>query len=262
MNKNKNILLTLSYDGSNFNGWQRQKSGERTVQEEMEMAIEELLHCPVTLYGSGRTDSGVHALEQAANFYSPLLSIPVKNYVRALNDLLPSDIRVKSAVEVEHNFNARKNATSRTYRYYISCKENEDFLLRRYTWALREKFDADILNSLIEPLIGEHDFSSFCSSKDENKSKCRFIESADFFYSDFLFSLSRVLVFEVTASSFLYNMIRILVGTLCFAASKKLGVEFIQDLLLKKDRRKAFITAPARGLFLYKVSFDGIRRHV
>lgn len=258
---NKNILLTLSYDGSDFNGWQRQKTGERTVQSETEAALEKLLRCPVTLYGSGRTDSGVHAIEQAANFYSPLISMPEKNYVRALNDLLPPDIRVKDAREVALNFNARKNATSRTYRYYISNKENEDFLLRRYTWALHQKFDLDFLNSLTSPLIGEHDFSSFCSSGDENKSKCRFVESAEFFYSDFPFSSSRVLVFEVKASSFLYNMIRILVGTLCFAASKNLCSTFIRDLLLQKDRKKAFVTAPARGLFLYKVSFDGVRPH-
>ncbi|MCR4627164.1 MAG: tRNA pseudouridine(38-40) synthase TruA, partial [Treponema sp.] len=123
-----NILLTVSYDGTDFCGWQRQdgsetESSQRTVQGEIEKALEKIFKQKINVYGSGRTDSGVHALAQAANFYSPVESMNEENYVRALNSFLPDDIRITGAQKVDEEFNSRKSATSRVYRYFIAFGE-------------------------------------------------------------------------------------------------------------------------------------------
>ena len=139
----RNILLTISYDGTDFCGWQRQDDAvsggeaERTVQGEIEKALEKIHKEKTTLYGSGRTDSGVHAVGQAANFYSPVDSMPAENYVRALNAFLPSDVRIMAAREVPEDFSARKSATSRVYRYFISFGDTTAADNMRFTWLVK-----------------------------------------------------------------------------------------------------------------------------
>ena len=137
----RNILLTISYDGTDFCGWQRQddvegKEAFRTVQCEVEKVLEKLHKQKIILYGSGRTDSGVHALAQAANFFSPIDSIPVRNYIRALNCSLPQDIRILDAKEVSQDFNSRFSATSRVYRYFINFNDSTPANNTRYTWSV------------------------------------------------------------------------------------------------------------------------------
>lgn len=263
----RNILLTISYDGTNFCGWQRQdhteiKNRVRTVQEELEIALSRLHRQNIALYGSGRTDSGVHALAQAANFFSPIDSIPAKNYVRALNSLLPHDIRITDSVEVPENFSARTSATSRIYRYFISPRGNIDAFQCRYSWCVPYIPNIENLNSMCACLKGEIDCTSFCASGDESLSMHRYIEQAHFFEYPSYPASNPLIVFEIEANAFLWNMVRTITGTLIGLDRKSAPTDSMQKILAAKDRRKAGETAPAQGLFLYKVRFDGIRRHI
>lgn len=261
----RNILLTISYDGSDFCGWQRQDQGEikntmRTVQGEVEKALEKLHKQEITLYGSGRTDSGVHAMAQAANFFSPIDSIPLDRYPQALNSFLPQDIRIIDAEEVSEDFNARFSATSRVYRYFI-CPEKIQASQTRYAWAVNYQPDIDRLNVLASCLRGELDCASFAASGDESLSTCRYINNAHFFKQNVFPDGKEMLVFEIEANAFLWKMVRTITGTLINLDRTKAPLDSMQKILLAKDRKKAGATAPAHGLFLYKINFDGIRVH-
>lgn len=263
----RNILLTISYDGTDFCGWQRQDDvngaeAERTVQGEIEKALEKMHKQKIALYGSGRTDSGVHAFGQAANFYTPIDSIPAQNYIRALNAFLPKDVRIMRAEEVSDDFNARKSATSRVYRYFISfgdaiCANNT-----RYTWHV-QKYTPDLerLNYYAKCLRGELDCSSFAASGDDSVSPNRYIDDAHFFIQKDLWG-NDLLVFQIEANAFLWKMVRTLTGTLINLDKENMPLNSMEKILKAKDRTKAGITAPPTGLFLYEIKFDGIRRHV
>ncbi|HZK19730.1 MAG TPA: tRNA pseudouridine(38-40) synthase TruA, partial [Treponemataceae bacterium] len=210
----RNVLLKISYDGTDFCGWQKQfqykndcaVSTVRTVQDEIEKVLFHIHKQPTRLQGSGRTDSGVHAHGQSATFYSPIDSIPVKNYVDALNSKLPQDIRIMDAEEKSESFNARFNATSRTYRYVVFCGDTPSAIDMRYAWAIRRYPDIATLNSMAECLRGEIDCTSFSSSKDQSLSKYRCVQNAHFFLED------EKLIFEIKASSFLWRMVRSITG--------------------------------------------------
>ena len=275
----KNILLTVSYDGTDFCGWQRQDNAPsqgggqafRTVQGEIEKALEKLCKEKVPVYGSGRTDSGVHALGQAANFYSPFENMPALNYVRAINAFLPSDVRITAAREVSEDFSARKNATSRVYRYFISFDGSasdssmalsgvpaNDF---RYSWYVRNyKPNIERLNALSSCLRGELDCSSFCASGDESLSMNRYIDDAHFFMQKDIWGRD-LLVFQIEANAFLWKMVRTLTGTIVNLDKSGAPLDALQKILEAHDRTKAGVTAPPTGLFLYQIKFDGIRRH-
>ena len=255
-----NILLSLSYDGTDFCGWQRQDKaaqGEpvRTVQGEIEKALEKMFRQKINLYGSGRTDSGVHAHGQAANFLSPSDNIPVENYIRALNGLLPHDIRVMNAEIKDESFNSRFDATSRAYRYFMhtGLPEARDM---RYVWKLRQRPDLDVLNEMCSVLHGEIDFATFTAAGDQSLSKNRYIDRAFFEYHD------DILVFEIEANAFLWKMVRSITGTLITLERDGKKAADFKDILESRDRSKAQLTAPPTGLFLWEVKFDGIRRHV
>ncbi len=261
----RTILLTLSYDGTDFCGWQRQNhAGKplRTVQEEVENALSRLHNEKTAVYGSGRTDSGVHAIAQAAHFFSPIDSIPPENYVRALNDMLPADIRITAAEEKAHDFSARKSATARIYRYFITPKGKSDAFSARYSWEVPYAPNIKRLNAYCRCLRGELDCSSFCASGDKSLSMRRYIESARFFTCPSFPAGTEQIAFEIEANAFLWNMVRTITGTLIGLDRTGAAEDTMQKILLAKDRRQAGETAPAAGLFLYKVRFDGIRRHV
>lgn len=254
------ILLYLSYDGTNFCGWQRQDHEEkgdrvRTVQEELEKALEKIHKQKVSVQGSGRTDSGVHARNQAATFISPIDSIPVDNYVSAINSSLPRDIRIQSACGAPEGFNARFSAVSRTYRYFISCTKTPFAYQMPYIWPLRRYPDIAHLNEMASLLQGEIDCECFCASGDESLSTCRYIYHASFFME------GDMLVFEISANAFLWKMVRSIVGTLIDYESKGYGREKFRHLLESKNRAQAGQTAPPEGLFLWNVSFSGRRVH-
>ena len=261
----RNILLTVSYDGTDFCGWQRQDCGEiknsmRTVQGEIEIALEKLHKTPVILYGSGRTDSGVHAMGQAANFISPIDSIPVDRYPRALNTFLPQDIRIVGAREVPMDFNARFNATSRVYRYFI-CPFDIQASQTRYAWCVNYQPDIERLNKYCACLKGELDCSSFAASGDESLSTMRYIEQAHFFTQKVFPDDREMLVFEIEANAFLWKMVRTITGTLIQLDKANAPLDSMEKILNAKDRKSAGATAPSHGLFLYKIIFDGIVRH-
>jgi len=262
----RNILLKISYDGTDFCGWQRQdKHGteaERTVQGEIEKALEKIHKQKVILYGSGRTDSGVHALGQAANFNSPIESIPAENYVRALNAFLPQDVRILEACEKPEDFNARFSATSRVYHYFISTNQAVPANFSRYVWHVKNyEPNLERLNHFCKCLSGEIDCASFASSGDESLSTNRYIDNACFFYQNDIWG-NKMLVFEIEANAFLWKMVRTLTGTLVNLDRDNKPLDSMEKILLAKDRRLAGVTAPPTGLFLYEIKFDGIRRHV
>ncbi len=259
-----NILLTLSYDGTDFCGWQRQDNCDgsqafRTVQGEIEIALEKMLKQKIKLYGSGRTDSGVHAKAQAANFFSPFDSIAEKNYLRALNGLLPNDIRIHEAKKVKDDFNSRFSATSRVYHYFIQCDCVPLASRTRYVWAIPHKPDIEVLNSMCSHLKGELDFKTFQASGDQSLSTKRFINAARFFWDPFD---ENILVFEIEANAFLWKMVRSLTGTLITMEKNGKSADDFKAVLDSRDRSRAGLTAPPQGLFLWKINFDGIRRHV
>lgn len=263
----RNILLKISYDGTDFCGWQRQddvKGGEaeRTVQGELEKALEKMHKQKIILYGSGRTDSGVHALAQAANFSSPIDSIPPKNYIRALNSFLPQDVRILDAKEVPEDFNSRFSATSRVYRYFISFAPSQPANNSRFVWNVQGyEPNLERLNAYTKCLRGEIDCSSFAASGDQSVSNNRYIDDAFFFMQKDIWG-NDLLVFQIEANAFLWKMVRTLTGTLINLDKTNAPEDSMEKILLAKDRTKAGVTAPPTGLFLYEIKFDGIRRHV
>lgn len=249
----RNIALTLSYDGTNFSGWQIQQ-GVRTVQGEIEKGLEKIHKEKTAVAGSGRTDSGVHALGQVAGFFSPVASIPTENYVPALNSILPTDVRILDARQVPEDFHPRFSATSRTYRYFFHCGVPFAHEIG-YCWQLIFQPNLNRLNKMAEYLHGEKDFATFTAAGDQSESTFRFVESASFF------PLGNKIVFEITANAFLWKMIRSIVGTMMDIEKKKLPPQEFLRILEARDRKNAGQTAPPHGLFLYKISYDGIKRH-
>ena len=249
----QNILLTISYDGTDFCGWQKQtKAGNetyRTVQGEIEAALQKLLKRKTELVGSGRTGSGVHAAGQIANFSSTIKNMEAENYIQALNSMLPKDVRIVNAEKVALNFNARFSSKSRTYRYFCNTQEFTLAHLTRYTWNIRYMPHLLTLNKMAQILQGEIDFTTFAASGDMSLRKSRYVEKA------FFFMQNEMLVFEITANAFLWRMVRSLVGTM-IELEKKGGTEHeFAEILHACDRKKAGFTAPAQGLFLWKVSY-------
>lgn len=257
----RNVLLTISYDGTNFCGWQRQDGCEshpepmRTVQAEIEEVLKKIHKEKTNLQGSGRTDSGVHAVGQTATFLSPIDSIPIQNYISALNSQLPKDIRIQDVKEVPLEFNARFNAVSRTYRYFISCTKTPFAHRMPYVWSIRRYPDVEKLNLMASCLHGEIDCTTFTYASDLSESKHRFLEKALFYQQ------GDELIFEITANAFLWKMVRSITGSLIEFEGKGYDTDYFEKALLAKDRKLAGITAPANGLFLWNVSYEGVRKH-
>ncbi len=262
----RNILLTISYDGTSFCGWQRQDKADngepvRTVQGEIENALQKLHGEHITLYGSGRTDSGVHASAQAANFLSPIDSIPVERYPAAINCSLPPDIRIMKAEAVPEQFSSRFDATSRVYRYFMYTGDVPSAVQTRYVWAVKHMPDIEKLNSMASCLKGEIDCATFAAAGDASLSTYRYLEGARFFEQP-AFPSGRLVVFEIEANAFLWKMVRSITGTLLQLERNGAGEDSFRKILEAKNRKLAGITAPPQGLFLWQVKFDGVRRHV
>lgn len=256
----RNILLTVSYDGTDFCGWQRQDKAAggkpvRTVQSELEAALEKMLKQPVSVIGSGRTDSGVHAYGQAANFISPHDSVPPANYAAALNSFLPRDIRILSSRQVPDGFHARFDAVCRTYRYFIHCGSNPPAHDIRFVWPIHRWPDITHLNAMAACLRGEIDCTTFAAAGDVCESKFRYLEKAVFYMQ------GEKLVFEIAANAFLWKMVRSIVGSLLHFERQGKDEVFFSKVLAARNRSFAGPTAPPQGLFLWDVSFEGIRRH-
>jgi tRNA pseudouridine38-40 synthase len=251
------IQLTVAYDGSDFGGWQRQKNA-RSVQEEIESALEKMHGHPVRLTGAGRTDAGVHALGQVAGFFTDIASIPANKFALALNKLMPRDVRILAAEDAAADFHARFDASCRKYRYFFICGGNPDPFSLRCAWFLPNRPSIAKLNAMASVIVGEHDFSAFASAKDISESKSRFIRDSSFWFE------SEKLVYQVSANAFLWRMVRSLVGTMIFLESQTATVEeaaaAMRRILASGDRKSAGPTAPPHGLFLWNVEY-GPRTH-
>lgn len=256
----KNILLSISYDGTDFCGWQRQES-QRSVQGELESALEKLFGQKINLQGSGRTDSGVHAKAQAATFICPIDSIPDQNIPKALNNFLPRDVRVNEARSVAQDFSARFSATSRAYRYFILPKQIPCAASSRYVWQINHIPNINNLNEMAKALRGELDCKTFAGAGDASLSTNRYLEKAFFFEEEDSFGQKK-LVFEIEANAFLYRMVRSITGTLIDLDKNGKNAADFKKILDACQREMAGPTAPPDGLFLWEVKFDGIRRHV
>ncbi len=244
----RNIRLLLEYDGTRYHGWQRQKNG-LTIQEVLETALARLTGDAVKLHGSGRTDAGVHALGQIANFHT-LSHIPLQAFHAGLNSLLPPDIAVLEAAEVPPEFHARKSARAKTYEYRILNRPNRSPLHHHYGWWLREFLDVDAMIRAAALLAGEHDFSAFRASGSGNRNPVRRISAARWQTHP-----GGWLRFTITANGFLRGMARSLVGTMVEVGKGKAAPELLTELLGSGERSLAGPTAPPQGLYLVEVVY-------
>jgi tRNA pseudouridine38-40 synthase len=252
--ESRNIRLLIAYDGTDFSGWQKQGgpesgSGSRTVQGVIEAALETMHNAPVRLTGSGRTDSGVHAVGQAANFYTTIKSINPARFVPALNGLLPSDVRILEAAETRPDFHARFDASMRTYRYHFICRRRALPQESRYRLQLWRRPRIDLLNAYCRLLSGETDCSVFAGAGDQSKSRSRYISRCSFFIE------GDTLIFEISANAFLWKMVRSVAGTFLHYEERDSPPELLRDIIAAKDRSLAGPTLPPQGLFLWKIDY-------
>ncbi|KFF56630.1 MULTISPECIES: tRNA pseudouridine(38-40) synthase TruA [Bacillus] len=244
------LKCTISYDGHLFNGYQVQP-GKRTVQDELEKALA-VLHKSkerIPVVSSGRTDSGVHAAGQVIHFDTPL-AIPAERWPYALNALLPDDIAVKQAEIADDGFHARFSAVKKEYRYFVYTEKHPDVFKRHYAYHFSYRLSVQDMREAAKHLIGTHDFTSFCAAKTEVQDKVRTIYELDWTETD------DGLQMRITGSGFLYNMVRIIVGTLLDAGIGKISPDDVKSMLEAKDREAAGRTAPGHGLYLWNVYYD------
>jgi len=261
----RNLRLIISYDGTDFHGWQRQPNA-LTVQGCLESAIEKILGEKVQVHGSGRTDAGVHALYQVANFKTDCF-IPCENLLKALNNFLQPTVRVKDIREVPPCFQARHDARSKTYRYRILQAPVASPFLNRYVWHYPFPLDVGRMAQAAKLFEGEHDFTSFAAAEggagkesipDDSvappKTEMTMVRKV---LASRVFCRPRtsVLVYEVTGNGFLHHMVRNIVGTLVEVGRGKLKPSDMLRILNARDRALAGPTAPAQGLCLVKVSY-------
>lgn len=241
----RNIKLTIEYDGTDFVGWQRQPNG-RSVQQAVEEGIEQITLEKISLVGAGRTDSGVHARGQAANFFSHS-TLTTSDLYRALNGVVPDDIVIHTVEEVDEKFSARYSAKEREYRYYIA--QQPTAISRKYTWRLNYDLNVSIMNEASKKILGMHDFQSFCKSESNVDHFLCTVFHAEWFRE------SSTLIFEIRANRFLHGMVRALVGTMVNVGRGYTPPESFESIMRAKDRTKAGQAAPPHGLFLERVMY-------
>ncbi len=243
------IALVLQYDGTGFNGWQVQNGG-RTVQGEIEKAIQVLLKKRVRVIASGRTDSGVHALGQVVHFDAPC-GANLQRICIGLNGILPRDVAVKNAYRVDAGFHSRFGAVLREYRYFIyNHPSRTPFMMHRAMWV-HERLNCDYLKEVAKRLIGEMDFSSFCKKRDaKNINPVRSISSVN------VRKKEDMVIFDIAGNAFLHHMVRIIVGTMIEMNRGNREPDLICEIIAKRDREWSGVTAPAYGLYLARVTYQ------
>ncbi len=252
------IKLLLEYDGTEYHGWQSQKS-VRTIQDTLKEKVREITDEKVRLTGASRTDAGVHALAQVAAF-STESSLPVEVLMRALNAKLPSDIRVMNAEETGGDFHPRYQATRKSYFYLISEERQQSVFLHRYVWRVGTRLNIEDMEKAASLLFGEHDFSSFRASGCGSKHPVRTLYRCSIArFSGIGFMTARIrgdfIKIQVEANAFLRHMVRNIVGTLVEVGRGNISPEGFNRILKSCDRTSAGPTAPATGLFLEKVIY-------
>ncbi len=240
-------MLTVAYDGTNYHGWQYQNNG-KTIEGELNKALSSLLQKNIEVIGASRTDAGVHAMCNAAVFDSDA-GIPAEKYSYALNQMLPDDIRIRKSEEVPADFHPRKTDTVKTYEYRIDCEEFADPLKTRYAYFTYVPLDASKMQEAAFHLIGTHDFRSFCSVNTTATTTVRTI------YDIQVIRDGVDIIVRITGNGFLYNMVRIIVGTLMDVGRGKYTPDKVKDILEATDRTAAGPTVPACGLMLKELHF-------
>ena len=247
----RNIKLVIEYDGKEFNGWQKQPN-KLNIQGTIEKAIEAITKEKVELMASGRTDAGVHALGQVANFKTNS-NIPIDKFAIAINSNLKKSIIIKSAEEVDEKFHSRLSCKKKTYRYIINNSKYGTAIYRNLETCIKEKLDIEKMKEAIKYFEGEHDFKAFKASGTSSKSSVRTIYKAEVIEKE----NDRIYV-ELTGNGFLYNMVRIIVGTLVEVGMGKIEPQDIKGIIDSKDRKNAGKTLPPQGLYLLRVEYGDV----
>jgi tRNA pseudouridine38-40 synthase len=242
-----NYKLIIQYDGTDYAGWQIQKNAP-TVQAEIVKAVKIILGEDVNLLGSGRTDSGVHAFGQSANFRTEK-EIDIIRFYLSLNSVLPDAISIVSIEKVEESFHARYDAKSRSYIYLVS-KLKSPFFKRYSMFSPRfDKYDFEKLKQLSKLFLGEHDFTSFSRKESDTENKICNVKSIGWR------NQKQLVIFHIEADRFLHGMVRTIAGTLLYAVKENKDEDFIKNIFILKDREAAKEAVPSQGLFLYKVRY-------
>lgn len=245
----RNIKLIIEYDGTNYCGWQTQENGP-SIQESVENALTKLTGEAIRINGSGRTDAGVHARGQVANFLTSS-TIPGNKFSYALNNLLPEDIVIKASSEVEPDFHARFSAVGKKYSYHIINSKFPSALYRNYAYHINycERLDIGRLEEAAKAFVGTYDFAGFMAAGSKVKDTVRTI------YELSVETEGEMLRLSYKGSGFLYNMVRIITGTLLYAGIGKIDPGSMEEIVLSKDRSRAGITVPPCGLYLEEVYY-------
>lgn len=244
----RNLLLTIKYLGTAYSGWQVQANAP-SVQQTLQDAVEKLFTVRENIVGCSRTDAGVHANMYCCNIRTQSL-LPCETVIRGLNAYLPSDIAVVSCQEVSYDFHARYSCEGKEYVYLIHNSQIRDPFLENRCWNFKKHIDAEFLNKQAQSFCGEHDFKAFCSAGSSVQSTVRTVKS---------FKVERSgdnIIMSVQANGFLYNMVRIMVGTLTDITMGRIAPDTIESIIKSCDRTNAGITAPAQGLYLNRVFYN------
>ena len=244
----KNYKITLAYDGTRYNGWQKQGNTENTIQERLERILKDIGGQETEVFGSGRTDMGTHATGQVMNFHMKWKG-SAESLLDAFNAKLPEDIAGISIEEKEPRFHSRLSAKAKHYSYSIWKSKKAPVFERKYVFRCEEELDIQAMKQAASAFIGEHDFKSFCSVHTQAETTVRTITAVDVEKQD------SVICIRVSGTGFLYNMVRIIAGTLMEVGCGKYPPEKMKEILEKTDRSAAGPTAPAEGLMLVKYEF-------
>lgn len=243
----RNLKLTIAYKGTNYHGFQKQKNAI-TVQEILETTLSKLLNENVNIYGCSRTDSGVHANDYCVSLYTQKM-VPNNKFIRGLNSYLPSDISILDCEDVDLDFHARYSCKAKEYLYLIHNSESKNPFAKDLEYHYNRPLDIEMIKRASEFLVGTHDFKSFCSYNNEKVNTTRTI-----YYIDIKKDINTVKIL-VKGDGFLYNMVRIIIGTLLYVNEGKIKVDYIPEILKLKDRKYAGKTAQSHGLYLNKVYY-------
>jgi tRNA pseudouridine38-40 synthase len=249
----RNLKLILSYDGSDFSGWQVQPD-TTTVQGTLASAIGRITGEKVLPQGSGRTDAGVHALAQVVTFVTES-SVPTENFLKALNDVLPASVRVLDVTEAPREFHVRYSAQAKTYRYRIFRGSICPPFLAKYVWHFPYPLDEEAMGRAAGLVVGEHDFTSFAAVDPERRRERGIVSNVRRIFSSGWGKVGEELVYTVRGSGFLHHMVRNLLGTFILVGKRTLAVEDVTRILAARSRSEAGATAPASGLYLVNVEY-------
>ncbi len=244
------VMLTVSYEGTQYSGWQKQNNSN-TIQEEIENALKKIYSQDISILGASRTDAGVHALGQVASFTLEKSNIPIEKLPLILNTLLPDDIVITNAQIASEHFHPRYNAKNKLYQYKIHNSQYRNPLLRNFSWNISQELDIEKMKQAAEHFIGEKDFRGFCSTGGDVKSTIRTITQSKISIKD-----NDLIIYSVEGNGFLYNMVRIIVGTLVYVGLGKIAAEDIPQIINSCNRNNAGKTAPPQGLCLVNVYYE------